>query len=134
MPSGASIQARVSRVLSLAKASAYPVILRKTVIVGGNSLLGVDLETHVVDIAIDPPPVVRRLTADEVATSGGLYQPGDYRLVCPGTISRDTWRNSLLLYGDQILQIKRVDESVIDGTVVAWQVTARSLQAGDEAW
>jgi hypothetical protein len=131
MPNGMSIQSRIARALGTVRASAFPVIMRKTASVSGNTLLGIGVETQFVDILIEPSPSVRRVTADEVATSGGFYQPGDYVLICPGSIPRDQWRNSLLLYGDEILQIKRVDESVIDGTVVAWTVTARSIKSGD---
>ena len=131
MPSGAAIQSRVARALRTVRASAYPVSLRRTVTTGGNTLLGIGVQRATVDTEMDPPPAVRQVTAEEVATSGGLYQAGDYRFICAGSISREALRNSHLLYGDQVLRIVRMDESVIDGTVVSWTVTARTMDSGE---
>lgn len=131
MPSGASVRDRVRSALTRVRASDRDVYLRTESVVAGNSLLGIGVEVEAADTLIETPPVARQVTFDEVQTSGGLYQPGDYRFVFDGSVDEHALLTSLIVYGDEVLQVVRVDRSVFGGVVVAWRVTARSRKPGE---
>lgn len=128
---GTAVQNKISRALGRVKASAQSVYLRTVSASGGNNLLGIGVTRSKSDTLVDPTPAVRQVSSGEIATSGGLYQPGDYRFVFAGSIPRETLRNCQIVYGTQVLQVMRIDESVLDGVVVAWTVMARSVEAGE---
>ena len=132
MATGASVQRRVGALLKRLNATARQVSLRRVTSSGGNALLGIGGTSTVTDTVCDPQPDVSLLTADVIANSGGLYQVGDYSITFSGDTLESDLRNSLVVYGDDVLKIVKIDSSVLNGIVCVWRVTARSIRAGTQ--
>ena len=126
MPSGLAIQSRIERALAQVHATERPVAIRTVAPVMGDDVLRIGYIADVVDTPVVPPPAVRQVTAAEIQTSAGLLQPGDYRFIFAGSIDRDTLKHGQVLYGEDVLQVVRVDPSVYQGIVVAVKVIART--------
>ena len=126
MPSGLAIQSRIERALAQVRATERPVAIRTVAPVMGDDVLRIGYIADVVDTPVVPPPAVRQVTAAEIQTSAGLLQPGDYRFIFAGSIDRDTLKHGQVLYGEDVLQVVRVDPSVYQGIVVAVKVIART--------
>jgi len=126
MPSGLAIQSRIERALAQVQATERPVALRTVAPIIGDDVLRIGYTADVVDTPVVPPPAVRQVTAAEIQTSGGLLQPGDYRFIFAGSIDRDKLKHGQVLYGEDVLQVVRVDPSVYQGIVVAVKVIART--------
>jgi len=126
MPSGVAIQARIEKALAQVQATERPVAIRTVAPIMGDDVLRIGYTADVVDRPVVPPPAVRQVTAAEIQTSGGLLQPGDYRFIFGGSVDRDTLKHGQLLYGDDVLQIVRIDPSVYQGIAVAVRVIART--------
>ena len=126
MPSGLAIQSRIERALAQVQATERPVAIRTVAPIVGDDVLRIGYTADVVDMPVTPPPAVRQVTADEIQTSGGLLQPGDYRFIFGGSTDQDKLKHGQLLYGEDVLQIVRIEPSVYQGIVVALKVTART--------
>lgn len=129
MPSGAVIQAKIAKVLTKVGATYRVVTFRDSHPVGGNALLGVGQTTITNDVAIDPQPAVETLSVEEVASGGALLQLGDYRFVFSGTVPEAQIKTSNIVYGSDILKIVSYKPAVLFGTVIAWEVIARTIKA-----
>lgn len=128
MSRGTAIRAKIANALGRVQATPFEVKLRSVVRTGGNALLGIGETATATDVVVSPQPSVRQMTSEEIASSGGLLQAGDYRFVFSGDLERSTLATHQIVYGDKLLSITRVRESVLFGTVVAWIVTARSTE------
>lgn len=130
MANGKSLQTRIGSLLGRLGATSRPVSLRTVAKTGGNALLGIGGTTTTTDTLCDPQPTLELLDATIVGNSGGLYQLGDYSLMFSGSVSEATIRTSLIVYGDEVLKIIKMDPVAMNGVVVVWQVTARSIKPG----
>lgn len=129
MASGPAVQAKVAAVLTKLNPTSRVVKFRELVATGGNQLLGLGVDNNVVDTLVDPPPSVEVLAASEVSISGGLYQLGDYRFTFAGTVAESVIKNSLILYGEELVQTVHIVPYALGGIVVAWSVVGRSVKA-----
>lgn len=127
---GITVQNKVSQALARVSAGSRPVYFRSVEMAGGNSRLGTGTP-NLVDVLVHPPPVVETITKDDVFTTGGLYNQGDYRLMFAGSTEETVLRNSLILYGDEILQPYQIEPTVIMNTIVCWVVVARNVKPAD---
>lgn len=131
MANGAALRAKVDAALRKAGATHRVVKFRKTGRSGGNQRLGLGGTLTVEEITLDPQPTVTMLDAEEVATSGGIYMFGDYKLTISGSVAESVLRTHQILYGDEVLQIvKYRPAGVIQSVVVAWSVIARTVKPG----
>jgi hypothetical protein len=130
MPSGLALRNKVAQVMKRLHATSRVVKLRVASASGGNDLLGLGQSQTVQDTVVDPQPTVNLLTADDIATSGGVYILGDYQFLFTGSIAESTLRKSHILYGDEVLRIVELEAIAMGGVVVAWRVVARSLKSG----
>jgi hypothetical protein len=128
MASGLAVRAKIRSALRKLSATSRPVYFRTRTVTGGNQLLGIGSTVTVSDALVDPQPAVELLSAEQIAASGGLYQAGDYGLVFDGSIAESTFQTKQLVYGSDVLAIVRYEPAVINGTVVAWTITARSVK------
>jgi hypothetical protein len=130
MSAGSNLQKKVSALLKRLDASARVVSLRQVTTTGGNTLLGIGGRVTTTDTVCDPQPVVTLLDADIVAHSGGIYQVGDYELMFAGDIPEATLKSRLIVYGDEVLKIVKMDPVAMNGIVAVWKVTARTVKSG----
>jgi hypothetical protein len=130
MPSGAAIQSRIAAVLRKMNATSRIVSLRQVTETGGDPQIGLPGQVTFTDTVADPQPAVSLVSAEEVGASGGFYQLGDYKLIFSGTTPETSLRTSLLLYGDEVLKVTRINPMAVSGLVVAWEVMARSVKPG----
>lgn len=100
--------------------------LRTVAPIIGDDVLRIGYTADVVDMPVTPPPAVRQVTAAEIQTSGGLLQPGDYRFIFAGSIDQNTLKHGQILYGEDVLQVVRIEPSVYQEVVVAVRVIART--------
>jgi hypothetical protein len=128
MPSGSSIQSKISKTLERLNATSRLVYLRSVSSSGGNSLLGLGQSVSSSDTLAEPQPAVDLMTTHEIAVSGNFFQMGDYKMIFAGTIEESTWQTNLIVYGEEVLKIVRYDPQTIYGTVAAWEVVARAVK------
>lgn len=126
---GLQLQAKVAKALAKVNATSRQVSLRTVTTTGGNAVLGVGQTVTNLDTVMDPQPAVEQIKVDDVASSGGLLQFGDYRITLSGTYDEATLRNCELLYGTDVLKIIDLNPAVYGGVVAAWQVVARAVKA-----
>jgi hypothetical protein len=127
MPTGSSIRAKIARTLEKLNATGRPVYWRVVTTTGGNPILGIHGTTTTVDTLISPQPAVDKVPTEQVVSSGGRLQIGDYRLTFDGTVSETYFATRLLVYGSSVLKIVSVDPFAIYGTIVAYEVIAREV-------
>jgi hypothetical protein len=131
VPSAAAIQAKVTAILAKVQATSKVIRLRTIESAGGNARLGLGQSQVATDVDVVPQPVIERIAAEEISTSGGLYQPGDYRLTFDSSVTERDLRDGFITYGDEVLQAKEVTPVVLYGAVVAWTVVARTVTSGE---
>lgn len=131
MPTGSGLQQRVTAILTRLQTIRYPVVLRLTTRTGGDPDLGLGGTTVVEDTVVNPPPSVEMVPTDLVVTSGGLYQPGDYKFTFSGSVPEDLLRKAAIVYGEETMRITQMEPMVFGGTVVAWEVFARTVAPGE---
>lgn len=129
MATGLQVQAAITRVLSQVQATHRPVYFRQVFRSGGNPVLGVGQNIANIDTLLDPQPVVNQVKEDDVASSGGLLQFGDYQLTLAGTFPEDTLKLCEFIYGSDVLKVIHYTPSVFGGVVAAWSVLARTSKA-----
>lgn len=127
MASGASVKASVKRALAKLNATQAVWQFRLVTHSGGNSRLGIFTgTTTTTDTAIDPQPAEQLLKAEDVATSGGLFAMGDYKLTLHGDVDETLLRTQLMVRGSDVCRIVSYHPAgVLNGVVVAWEVIAR---------
>jgi hypothetical protein len=125
---GAALQAKIAKALAKLGATHKTVYLRTVSVTGGNSVLGIGQTKSNSDTELDPQPAVTMVDSWEIANSGGLLQLGDYKFTMAGTVEEATLRGSLVVYGEDVLKVISYKPSVINGTVVAWEVLARTVK------
>ncbi len=128
MASATQIRSKVKSILARFQATSRVVKFRQVTVTGGNTLLGIGGTRTVTDTLCDPQPVIEVISGEEIAGSGGLLQPGDFRILFDGTVPEATLRNRQLLYGDEVLDIVRPIPVPLGGIAVAWQVIARTVK------
>lgn len=110
-------------------ATARPVKFRSIQKVGADDILGVGGSVSTIDTLVDPQPVVKQLSATEVAGSLGVLQLGDYEMIFAGTVPESTFQNDLILYGTDVLKAKSFVPTPFQGVVIKWTVIARAIKA-----
>lgn len=131
MASGAALRAKVEKSLRKAEATHRVVKFRRVTRTGGNPILGIGGTIGTELVEVNPQPAVEQLDAEHIATSGGRYQFGDYKFTFGGSVSESILRTHQILYGDEVLQIVQHEPAgVMQKTVIAWTVIARTLKQG----
>jgi hypothetical protein len=125
---GTALQAKIAKTLKKLGATHKTVYLRTVSVSGGNTVLGLGQTKSNSDTELDPQPAVTLVDAWDIANSGGLLLLGDYKLTLAGTVEEATLRGSLIVYGEDVLKMISYKPSVLDGTVVAWEVVARAVK------
>lgn len=128
MASATQIRDKVKAILTRFQATSRIVKFRQVTVTGGNTLLGIGGTRTVTDTLCTPQPVVEAISSEEIAGSGGLLLPGDYRMLFDGTVPETTLRNRQILYGDEVLDIAHVIPVPLGGISVAWQVICRTVK------
>jgi hypothetical protein len=127
MPTGAQLQARIKAVLLKLKATPRTVQFRSIERTGGNDLLGLHgttTETLTAVTAVAAELVV----ADQVNSSGGLLQPGDWRFIFAGDTAEADLRTKQILFGDEVLNIVQIYPYAFDEVMAGWEVIARTVK------
>lgn len=130
MAAGTSLQTKIAAVLKKLNPKVRPVALRRRTLTGGDGLLGVGQVEAVTDTIVDGASV-DLLEGDTIATSGGKFLAGDYRFILPGSIAESALRNCQLLYGSDVFNVVTYDPVSLYGTVIIWQIVARTAKPGD---
>ena len=125
---GAAIQAKIRATLARVNATSKTWKFRQVNLSGGNSRLGIYTDSDIIDLDLDPQPAEEYVSGEDVATSGGLFMMGDYKLTMSGDTDEDLLRTRQLVRGDDVCRIVRYWPYAIDGTVVAFIVVARVSQ------
>lgn len=129
MATGAAILTKVSNVIRKTKVSHEVVMFRTVLVRHGNPLLGIGQTRANLDELVDPPPIVELVTPEDVALGGSLLQLGDYRLTFDGNVPEEKLQTCEVLLGDDVLKIVNYNSITIYGTIVGWQVLARTAMA-----
>jgi hypothetical protein len=127
MASGPGLKAKANGLLKRFNATDRVVKLRQITKSGGNSRLGIGETTTVTDTALDPPPAVSLVEHHMVRVSGSLFQQGDYQFIISGDYTESRLRNSLIVYGDDLMKIIHIEPYAMTGVVVVWRVIARHM-------
>lgn len=129
MATGAQIQAKIKSVLGRLQATPRVVRFREVTQTGGDALLGIGGTSTVTLTAITPQPAAEMVKAEEITGDSGLIQPGDWRFIFSGDTSEDDLRTKQLLFGDEVLNIIRIEPFALGGVIVGWSAIARTTQA-----
>lgn len=128
MATGTSLQNKATRLLKRFQATSREVSLRTITHTGGDQVLGLGQMVATTTTVLDPQPVIEVYSVDQIAHSDGLLQMGDYRVIMSGAVTEDTIKNSLIVYGDEVLKIVKYVPAAFDQTVVVWDITARAIK------
>ena len=128
MATGSQVRAKIQAKLAALNATPRTVSFRTMTRTGGNPLLGIGGTVTYTDTVADPQPAAELIRAEDIAGSGGLLQPGDWSFTFAGTIPEETFRNSSLLFGTEVLNIVQVSPYALNGVIVGWGVIARTAQ------
>jgi hypothetical protein len=127
MASGAQVKAKIAAKLALLNPTPRVVSFRQTTRTGGNPRLGIGGTVATSDTVADPQPAATQVSVEQIASSGGFIQPGDWEFTFAGTVEEDTLKTSQILFGDtEVLNIVRYDPYALSGLVVAWRVIGRT--------
>jgi hypothetical protein len=129
--SGTALRNKINGVLTKLHASVYPVYLRVVTTSGGNPRLGLGGTTSTVDTLVTPPPVMTLIKSEDIATSAGLLQMGDYECILPAAIEETALRESFLVYGVNQYRIVSYDPMGLGNVIVAWKVHVRPHEPGE---
>jgi hypothetical protein len=128
MASGAQVQAKIKAVLGKLQATPRVVQLRSVTRSGGDDLLGIGGVVVESLTPVTPQPAAQLLAAEEIMSSGGLLMPGDWKFIFAGDTPESELRTRQILFGDEVLNIVRVEPYALGGVVVGWGVIARTVR------
>lgn len=128
MPTGPQVLAKVVAALTKANPSPRVVQFRQVTQTGGNTRLGVGGTTTVTTSEISTQPAVEAVTSEDIGSSAGRVQPGDWRFTFAGDVEESDLRTKQILYGDEVLNIVDCQPYAFGGTIVGWSVIARTSQ------
>lgn len=127
MASGAQVQGAIKRALKRLNATTRVVKLRQVTRVGGNNRLGLGQDVDFTDTLCDPQPSVEYVSQSEIASSAGIFFVGDIRFTFAGDIPEATMKQSLIVYGTDVMKMVTCEPRPLFGVNAAWHVVGRTI-------